>query len=1001
MIKSVKYIFLVLFILFFGYLFAGQILLPADKINMSNICLEYNGEWYMDSGDGETKKIAIPGRIDKETGVLTTVIPDNLDEHITCLCFRSQDIKAYLDDELIYEYTTDNTRWFGDMSPESYVSIPIKSTDSGKMLKLEIASSTGILYQPYLGTEFGLWAHLFQLYGGELVVAAVTLIIGVLTIIISVFYGLVNKKNLEIEYLGIGVTLAAVWLIANSVFRQLIFENVSIASDFPFLIVMILPFPFMIYMNEIQKNRYVKLYSIVGWCVACIDLVCCTLYIFGISQIGKSFIFVAIGCLLAIFSVLLSFILDWRKNQIVEYRYVAFGLLGALVSAIIQFVVYFNRKGIFRGAYLAIGLLILLFGAVIHTIKSIFSIEKDKQAALLANEAKGKFLANMSHEIRTPINAVLGMDEMILRECRDVQIRDYALDIQNAGKSLLSLINDILDISKIDSGKLEIIMAEYDLSSLIHDTISMISHRAKTKDLEMNLSLDDNLPSRLIGDDVRIRQVLINILNNAVKYTNEGSVTLFVSGEKKEDKIILHFRVTDTGIGIKEEDLPKLFEAFSRIEEERNRNIEGTGLGMSITIQLLKLMGSHLDVSSVYGEGSSFSFDLEQKIADETPIGNLSERIKRQEQEYIYEISFTAPEADILSVDDNAINRKVLRKLLKDTLVKIDEADSGEECLKRIAEKKYDLIFLDHMMPGMDGIETLHAFQSVEGNKNLDTPVVALTANAVTGAKEMYLNNGFNAFLTKPVVFSKLQETMKALLPAPKIKPGNVKLEYSQLDRLNEDRRLIEKDNLEEIKQILDSLPEINLEYAYIHSNSSLDLYEIIVDFIKMTDHEADELNRFALRIHSDEEALKQYRIKVHSMKASAAMIGAMHLSGMARFLELAAIQGKIDTIENVTPAFIEEWRNYKEKLGPVTEREIRLAGKIEKVEFNHDILIEQLSLLCDAMQEIDVDRADGIVSLLKGFEYPQEYRDKMNKLFTAVDALDTNEVVRIAESLN
>ncbi|MDD6570871.1 MAG: ATP-binding protein [Thermoflexaceae bacterium] len=1001
MIKSVKYVFFILTVLFFGYLFAGQIMFPPDKINMSNICVEYNGEWYMDLGDGVPEKITIPSRIDMDVGVLTTVIPDNLDQRITCLCFRSQDMKAYLDDELIYEYSTDKTRWFGDSSPESYVSIPITYNDAGKVLKLEVASDTGILYQPYLGSEFGLWAHLFKMYGGELIVAAVTLVIGVLTIIISTLYCIINKRNLDIIYLGMGVTLAAVWLITNSVFRQLFFVNVSTASDIPFLCVMIIPYPFMIYMNEVQQSRYVKLYCCIGWIIASIDIVCCVLYVFGIKQIVSTFVFVAMGCLLAIFSVFLTFILDLRKGRISEYRYVAFGLFGALVLSVIQIAVYFNRTGVFRGSYLAIGLLILLSGAVIHTISNIFSIEKDKKIALIANEAKGKFLASMSHEIRTPINAVLGMDEMIHRECRDIQIREYALDIQNAGKSLLSLINDILDISKIDSGKLEIITAEYDLSSLIHDTISMISHRAKTKELDLNLSLDENLPSRLKGDDVRIRQVLINILNNAVKYTNEGGVTLFVSGDRKEDKMILHFRVTDTGIGIKEEDLPKLFEEFSRIEEDRNRNIEGTGLGMSITVQLLKLMGSHLNVTSVYGEGSSFFFDLEQGIADETPIGNLSERIKKQEQEYTYEIAFTAPDADILAVDDNAINRKVLRQLLKDTLVRIDEADSGEECLKKIAEKKYDLIFLDHMMPGMDGIETLHSFGFVEGNKNIDTPVVALTANAVTGAKEMYLNNGFTAFLTKPIIFAKLEETIKQLLPADKLKPGNVKMEYSQIDRLNEDRRLDEKDNQEEIEQLLESLPEINLEYAYIHCNSPQDLYEIIVDFIKMTDYEADELESYAVKIHTDEEALKQYRIKVHSMKASAAMIGAVHLSGMARLLELAAINNKKDTIDNVTPVFLEEWRNYKEKLSPVTEREKRLVGNVEKIELNIDVLMEQLSMLCVAMQEMDVDRADGIVSLLKGFEYPDEYTDKMNELYTAVEALDADEVFKIAKSLS
>lgn len=362
----------------------------------------------------------------------------------------------------------------------------------------------------------------------------------------------------------------------------------------------------------------------------------------------------------------------------------AFGLFGAFVCSAIQLAMYFSRSGNFHGHYFAIGMLILLICSSVYTIQSVFHIEKDKQVAEMANEAKGRFLAHMSHEIRTPINAVLGMDEMILRESRELQVREYALDIQNAGKSLLALINDILDVSKIDSGKLEIIPVEYDVSSLIHDTVNMIYQKAVSKELEVEVYVDEKLPSRLMGDDVRIRQVLLNLLNNAVKYTEHGSVALSVTGEKKEQKVLLHFEVKDTGVGIREEDKPKLFEEFQRIEESRHRNIEGTGLGMSITLQLLKLMGSHLEVTSTYGEGSDFFFDLEQDIIDETPVGKLSERIKQQEQQYVYETAFIAPDADILVVDDNAINRKVFRSLLKDTQMRIDEADSGEECLKKL-----------------------------------------------------------------------------------------------------------------------------------------------------------------------------------------------------------------------------------------------------------------------------------------------------------------------------
>lgn len=765
--------------------------------------------------------------------------------------------------------------------------------------------------------------------------------------------------------------------------RQIIFPNVSIADDTPFLMVMLLPFPFIIFMDRIQLGRYSKPYFWVELALALVDITCCALYIAGVCDMLDIFIYVAIGCLISIGTIIVTFLIDTVKGRIKEYKYVAVGLLGAIIAATAQLIIYFNRTGIFKGTILAVGLLVLLCGAAIHTVENIFSIERDKTAAELASESKGKFLAKMSHEIRTPINAVLGMDEMILRESKELSIREYALDIQNAGKSLLSLINDILDISKIESGKMEIIPVEYDFSSMIHDTVNMISIKAKAKSLELRTEVDENLPSRLIGDDIRIRQILINLLNNAVKYTEKGSITLAVSGETNADGVMLRFEVKDTGIGIKKEDMPKLYEHFTRIEEERNRNIEGTGLGMSITIQLLDLMGSHIEVTSEYGKGSCFYFDLKQGIKDATPIGNLSKRIREQESEYKYKTSFTAPEADILVVDDNAVNRKVVRNLLKSIKVRIDEADSGEQCLEKVVNKKYDLILLDHMMPGLDGIETLHAMKKLDGNMNVGVPVIALTANAVTGAKEMYLREGFDAFLSKPIIYSKLEKMITDYIPKEKIIEND--LDFSAFD--------ISYEGSSEIADILKEIPEINLEYAYWHNNNPQDLYDTMLDFAKLIDTEADALLGFMEKL-PDEEALKQYRVKVHSMKASAAMIGAISLSGVARMLEVAAINGKTDVIRQVTPAFLDEWKSYNDKLMPITERE-KSARKEDLVEVNMDIVRTQLGYLNEAMSDMDIDRADGIVELLKEFLYPDEMNELMEQLYTAVVNIDD---VRVAE---
>ena len=396
-------------------------------------------------------------------------------------------------------------------------------------------------------------------------------------------------------------------------------------------------------------------------------------------------------------------------------------------------------------------------------------LREQRRIADEANKAKSAFLANMSHEIRTPINAILGMDEIILRESTEPETLSYASDIESAGKTLLSIINDILDISKIEEGKMEIFPVQYDLSSLVGDLVNMTRPRAEGKGLRFELRVDENIPHMLLGDEVRIRQCALNVLSNAVKYTETGSVTLCVGYEALGgDKIALSFSVSDTGIGMKPEDMDRLFAPFARIEEERNRNIEGTGLGMSITKQLLTLMGSQLNVESVYGEGSTFSFSIEQPVIEREPVGSLGKRYGANTPQKSYHELFHAPQARILVVDDTPMNLTVIRGLLKRTRVQIDTAASGREALAMAARERYDVIFIDHMMPEMDGIETLHELRKLPGMENV--PCVALTANAISGAREMYLEAGFSDYLSKPVDGPRLEKLLLEYLPPKKVR---------------------------------------------------------------------------------------------------------------------------------------------------------------------------------------------------------------------------------------
>ncbi|MBP5385589.1 MAG: response regulator [Lachnospiraceae bacterium] len=446
-------------------------------------------------------------------------------------------------------------------------------------------------------------------------------------------------------------------------------------------------------------------------------------------------------------------------------------------------------------------------------IRYMDELQKQKDIADKANETKSLFLANMSHEIRTPINAVLGMDEMILRESTERSIRSYASDIMSAGKTLLSLINDILDLSKVEAGRMELVPVQYELSSLINDLMNLIRDRAVKKGLKFTVDADPKIPHLLYGDETRIRQCVLNLLTNAVKYTENGSVILHVTGEPKDDThIMLGFAVEDTGIGMKREDMEKLFSPYKRLEEKRNRAIEGTGLGMSITHHLLKLMGSELKVETEYGKGSNISFLVEQRVEDKTGIGELSARIGEgsREEESNYRELFHAPDARILVVDDTEMNLSVIENLLHKTEIRIDTALSGRDAIMLASSNPYDVIFIDHMMPDMDGIETLQHIRT-EG-KNTATPAVALTANAVSGAREMYLNAGFTDYISKPVDGVRLEKKLKSLLPQDKLmepaqaeKPEDLSAPVSTHIMVVDDDETV----CEQIREIMSSLYDV------------------------------------------------------------------------------------------------------------------------------------------------------------------------------------------------
>lgn len=397
--------------------------------------------------------------------------------------------------------------------------------------------------------------------------------------------------------------------------------------------------------------------------------------------------------------------------------------------------------------------------------KYINEIEKAKQQADMANESKSVFLAQMSHEIRTPLGAVLGMNEMIMREKDVNEIYSYAEKIQNAGKSLLSIIDDILDFSKIESGKMSLAYANYRIDQALQALYNIVIFRASKKGIELKFEIDEAIPSELYGDELRIRQILLNIVNNAIKYTKVGWVKVKVTSEViDEENIKLKVDVEDTGIGIKKENLARLFDRFQRFDERVNQNVEGAGLGLSIVYNLVTMMNGTVSVKSVYQRGSIFSVVIPQKVVNTKAVGKFDIAYAYKEKEQEYTELFKAPDANVLVVDDNNINLTIVRGLLKRTEVKIDTVQGGFECLNMVKNKKYDIILLDHMMPDMDGIEVLNRLALMEDNMSKDAAVIALTANAVAGARERYLELGFDDYISKPIEPKELEMVVKKFI---------------------------------------------------------------------------------------------------------------------------------------------------------------------------------------------------------------------------------------------
>ncbi|MGN0317652.1 MAG: ATP-binding protein [Lachnospira sp.] len=1008
----IDWIFFFGVIIIFALFFIGQNVFEHDAVDISGKCEIYSGNWIVTRQDGSTQEITMPGTCEADRNELITLegrLPVNIEEKtFFCMVSVKQELKIYVGGELREIYSTKDTRKWGAASPSQYVFVELYPEDSGKTMTIESktdSSYSGVFYSAYYGDIYAIWQQLYSEKIPEVFVGIIAIIMALVSILVGIFIRIHYKKETEIYYLGMIALFGATWLLCNSALRQFIFNNVSLANDMAFIMIMMMSLMFSMYIDVVQNKRYTKYYSTIEVIQLISMFVCVALHVTGRKDFGDTFAFMVVMVALNLLLFIITTVQDIIIGEARNYSIILFGLGGVAVCVTVQILLYLNRQVEFNGLLIMIGLLIILLISIIKSIFDLWKYQIERQKIIMAGNAKGKFLANMSHEIRTPINSVMGLNEMILRESKDNNIREYAVKIKNASQSLLDIVNDVLDFSKIDSGKMELVPVSYELRALLDSLCSMVNFRAKNKGLRVECHFAPDLPKMLYGDDVRIKQIITNLLSNAVKYTDKGYISFTVSGNKIYDQYKLHVSVNDTGIGIKPEDMNKIFGEFSRIDLSRNRTVEGTGLGLSIARRLLELMGSELKVKSIYGVGSEFSFDVIQDIADSSPMGDVENYAKEEAAGYEYETRFVAPDAHILVVDDNEMNLFVFENLVKETKVHVTTATSGKQCLELLKNNEYDVIFLDHMMPEMDGIETFHRIKEDSDNNNAGKPIIALTANAIGGAREMYMKEGFTDYITKPIVYEQLELLLNRYIPDEKCLTEKLEINTGSMPDSSPDTYMnsgtdaVSNDNTGQDTNVSMDIEGIDWTFARTHFKDDDSIIEILKGMSKTLEKDADNIMSLRDKLSqnpSDKDSLNLMRIAAHTMKSQGAMVGNIEMSGLARTVEKAAKNEDITNVLNVSTCLIKEMRDFKSRL------QILCAGEETKNNTVNSFseIRETVDMLVKASEGLELEVMDSCMEELNRNNYPPEMASFIEELGLAVTDLDADRVKAAVDGL-
>ncbi len=737
---------------------------------------DFNTGWTLTREDGTESEIELPYYEDCEAGkriTISNVIPEEYWGKTIRLLTADKEMRVIIDGTVVYEFGIDDERTFGQTpgSVTNFIDIPSKLQEGSIVIELT---------SPY--ENYGACIDSITIAERDIAIldmlidnvfdfgcGLIMLLVACGFLFILLMHMIVRKKSKigsnGTEYLAAYCFLSFIYYIIETKAMHLFYGNQTLYSVTIFLILMSLPLLLTSYcikrFNQVEHvNTYVV--AVVAAVNACVQMVMQLLNIADFMDLA----FVSHGILFAAIIVIMWNIYKMSKrNREVEYylEFAAMLILGicGVCDIVRSYTLTWEHIPKLSRYGTTVFCLLMIVAHILYIMRRYANVMEENSKLLqqkieLAekkNQAKTIFLARMSHEIRTPINAVMGMNKMILSETKENNIREYAEEVEDAAQALLGRINEILDLSKIETGKMSLNDVEYNTKDLLYHVSDMTAVRAQAKDLIFKVEVDEDIPTTLRGDDAKLGQVLTNLLSNAVKYTDDGLVELTVKCDKAPDgkSAKLHITISDTGIGIKDEELRKFNELIENLEDDNTRIVEEVGLGISITAEILKLMNSQLYVDSKYGEGSTFSFTVEQPIADATPIGDFDKDFRNRRHKYEQCGAVNAVGHKVLVIDDNNINRRIFVSLMKNTGIQVVEAASGKEGIELVTKEMYDIIFQDHMMPGMDGIETLRVFKELEENLNTSTPVIAVTANAVDGAKEYYLGEGFDGYIAKPI----------------------------------------------------------------------------------------------------------------------------------------------------------------------------------------------------------------------------------------------------------